>query len=94
MAAPDSFAACLASSYGLGSYLGPAQVLIGTLAALANNAADLPSKPRMMHVSVAGTIMYTVNGVTDTDTFEVGWHPVRFDRVWATALGATGRLWA
>lgn len=93
MAAPDSFAAALADRFGLAAYLGPARHPIGTLTALANDGADLPDQPRMMHVSSAGAIKYTADGVTLTETFEVGWHPVRLDRVWASGLAAVGVLW-
>ena len=65
MGAPDSFAACLASTFGMAGYLGPAQVPLGTLLALANDAADLPDKPRMMHVSVAGVIKYTAADIVN-----------------------------
>ena len=94
MSAPDSFAAALVDRYGLAAYLGPAQVPIGTLAALKSDAADLPDKPRMMHVSIAGNIKYDAGGVVGiTEAFEVGWHPVRFDKVWSAALTAVGMLW-
>lgn len=93
MAAPDDFAACLLDRFGLARYLGPAQVPIGTLNALKDDGNDLPSKPRMMHIETAGIIKYNAGGVTAQETFEVGWHPVRFDRVWSSNLTAVGMLW-
>lgn len=59
-----------------------------------SDAVDLPFKPRAMHVSVAGNIKYTAGGVTVAlEAFEVGWHPCRMDRIWATGLTATVTVW-
>lgn len=92
MAAPDSFAlAYVGDLHTALLLLGPATTPI---AFTANDAADLPDKPRMMHVSVAGNIKYTANGVTQGPiAYEVGWHPARFDRIWSTGLTATVELW-
>jgi len=63
-------------------------------ATVKSDAADLPFKPRAIHVSVAGNVKYTANGVTiGPEAWEVGWHPVRIDRLWSTGLSATLTLW-
>lgn len=92
MAAPDTFALAYAGNAATALLLlGPATTPI---AFTANDGADLPIKPRMMHVSTAGFIKYTANGVTQGPiAYEIGWHPVRFDRIWATGLTAVVELW-
>lgn len=90
MAAPDRFAIDRDSS-ALAQLLGPVTTPI---AFTANDAADLPTKPRAIHCAVAGTWKYTANGVTvGPVAIEVGWHPVSPDRIWATGTTATLELW-
>lgn len=62
-------------------------------ATVKNDAVDLPFKPRALHVSIAGNIKYTIGTFTHTEAFEVGWHPIRIDRLWAASLTATLTLW-
>lgn len=60
----------------------------------ASDGTDLADKPRAMHVSVAGNVKYNAGGVTQGPiAYEIGWHPVSFDRIWATGLTATIELW-
>ena len=65
-----------------------------------SDVADLPFKPTLMHVSVAGNIKYNAaNGTAfaiagKVEAFEIGWHPVRFDRIWLNGTTATISVWA
>ncbi|HYM66713.1 MAG TPA: hypothetical protein VEW68_05440, partial [Patescibacteria group bacterium] len=91
MAAPDSFA--LAYTGHLPSLL----ALVGpglTPFSIAAGAGDLAQKPRFIHVSgAAGAITYQANGVAITETLEVGYHPIRPDKVTAIAGGTTVTGW-
>ena len=65
-------------------------------AVVRNDAADLPFRPRAIHVSVAGNIKYTAGTPAVTppiEAFEVGWHPIRPDRIFATGTTATFTIW-
>ncbi len=82
MAAPDQFGLTLVSI--INNYLGPG-ITPFTIAA---SGADFALKPRFIHVSgAAGAVTYIANGVTITETLEVGYHPIRPDRVTAIAGG-------
>ena len=91
MAAPDSFGACY--SRGLADptlLLGPGRTPLAVVA----GAGDLAFQPRFIHVSgAAGAITYVANGVTITETLEVGYHPIRPDRITAIAGGTTVVAW-
>ncbi len=90
MAAPDRFAWCLDPIAGLAGYLGPGM----TPTVLAASANDLATKPRFLHISgAAGAVTYVANGVTVTETLEVGYHPIRPDKVTAIAGGTTVVAW-
>ncbi len=87
MAAPDFF-----SLFGPnpGNLLGPGT----TPATVTASASDLSFKPRFIHVSgAAGSITYVANGVTITETLEVGYHPIRPDKITAIAGGTTVVAW-
>lgn len=61
---------------------------------VASDVADLPFKPRAIHVSVAGVATYEADGVTIVlEAWEVGWHPIRIDRLHSTGLTVTAVLW-
>ena len=69
-----------------GNILGPGT----TPLAIAAGAGDLAFKPRFIHVSgAAGSVTYVANGVTITETLEVGYHPISPDKVSAIAGGTT-----
>lgn len=88
MVAPDTFARVLDPSPG--SYLG---ALMNVNPGPFSDANDLPVKPRAVHVSVAGNIKYIIGGVTNTEAFEVGWHPIRPDRIFVAGTTATLTAW-
>ena len=90
MAAPDHFAA-----QGDPRPRSPQDPLDTVLdgAAVKNDGADLPWKPRAVHVSVAGNIKYVCGATTVTEAFEIGWHPIRPDRIWNTGTTATFTIW-
>ena len=88
MPAPDTFAR--AQDPSPGSYLGP---LMQVNAGPFSDANDLAVKPRALHVSVAGNIKYTISGVTVTEAYEIGWHPIRPDRIFVTGTTATLTAW-
>jgi hypothetical protein len=82
MPAPDTFGLAVLSI--VNTYLG-AGVTPFTIAA---SGSDLALKPRFIHVSgAAGSVTYIANGVTITEVLEVGYHPIRPDRVTAIAGG-------
>lgn len=59
-----------------------------------SDASDLSPQPTAIHVTVAGNIHYTTeNGITLTRAFEVGWHPIRPVRIFATGTTATLEAW-
>lgn len=90
MAAPDQFALAAAPRFSVQAYLGPG--LTPTL--ITASGSDLATKPRFIHVSgAAGAITYIANGVTITETLEVGYHPIRPDRITAIAGGTTVVAW-
>ena len=90
MPAADRFAWCLDPTAALANYLGPGT----TPTVLAASGVDLASKPRFIHVSgAAGAVTYIANGVTVTETLEIGYHPIRPDRVTAIAGGTTVVAW-
>lgn len=90
MAAPDQFAFSLDPRFSVQSYLGPGL----TPTVLAASGSDLATKPRFIHVGgAAGAVTYIANGVTVTETLEVGYHPIRPDRVTAIAGGTTIVAW-
>ena len=73
-------------------FLGPGTIPYAV--GIGSDANDLPFLPRMMHVSVAGNMKYTAGGVTVAlEAFEIGWHPCRMSRIWATGLTATVTVW-
>lgn len=91
MAAPDQFSLALSPSNGINPYLGPG---ITPLAVVASGS-DLAFKPRFIHVSgAAGSVTYIANGVTITEVLEVGYHPIRPDRITAIAGGTVVVAWA
>jgi len=88
MAAPDNFGTALLQA--LADYLGAGL----TPFAIAAGAGDLTLKPRFIHVSgAAGSVTYVANGVTITEILEVGYHPIRPDKVTAIAGGTTLTGW-
>jgi len=87
MAATDYFAGFGPNP---GNILGPGT----TPLAVAAGAGDLAFKPRFIHVSgAAGAITYVAGGVTITETLEVGYHPIRPDKITAIAGGTTVVAW-
>lgn len=91
MAAPDGFSFCLTPGNGINPYLGPGL----TPLVVAASGSDLAFKPRFIHVSgAAGSVTYIANGVTVTEVLEVGYHPIRPDRITAIAGGTTVVAWA
>jgi hypothetical protein len=90
MAAPDQFAFALDPRFGDRAYLGPGI----TPFSIAAGAGDLATKPRFIHVGGgAGSVTYVANGVTITEVLEVGYHPIRPDKVTAIAGGTTVVGW-
>lgn len=70
----------------LGPGMTPTQITAG--------AGDLASKPRFIHVgAAAGSVTYVANGVTITETLEVGYHPISPDKITAIAAGTTVVAW-
>ena len=92
MAAPDLFA--LRGDPNPGNLRDPVSK-VADGAAVKNDGADLPFKPRAIHVSVAGLIKYVTGNpaVTLTEQFEIGWHPIRPDRIFASVTTATFTIW-
>jgi len=91
VAAPDQFALSIAPIYNVQAYLGPGL----TPAAITAGAGDLAVKPRFLHVSgAAGSVTYVANGITITEVLEVGYHPIRVDKITAIAGGTTIVAWA
>lgn len=91
MAAPDQFALAIAPIYSTQAYLGPGL----TPATIAAGGGDLAVKPRFIHVSgAAGSVTYQAGGVTITEVLEVGYHPIRPDKITAIAGGTTIVAWA
>jgi hypothetical protein len=89
MPAPDQFGGAL-PFIGV-TYLGPGI----TPVAIAASGSDLAIKPRFIHVGgAAGSVTYIANGVTITETLEVGYHPIRPDRITAIAGGTTIVAWS
>lgn len=90
MAAPDKFGWSLDPTNGLAAYLGAGL----TPVAIAAGGSDLATKPRFLHVGgAAGSVTYIANGVTITEVLEVGYHPIRPDRITAIAGGTTVVAW-
>ena len=88
MAAPDKYA--LAYTPTPGPLLGPGI----TPAVITASANDLAFKPRFLHVSgAAGSVTYVANGVTVTETLELGYHPIRPDKITAIAGGTIVVAW-
>lgn len=82
----DNFAFAAAPTFSLAAYLGPGL----TPQAIVAGAGALAVQPRFIHVSgAAGAVTYTANGVTITETLEVGYHPIRPTHVTAIAAGTT-----
>lgn len=73
-----------------GSILNPGTTPLAVTA----GAGDLAFKPRFIHVSgAAGSITYVADGVTITETLEVGYHPIRPDKITSIAGGTTVVAW-
>lgn len=88
MAAPDPYA--LRRMLELAQILGPGL----TPTVIVASVNDLATKPRFIHVSgAAGSVTYQANGVTVTETLEVGYHPISPDKVTAIAGGTTVVGW-
>lgn len=86
MAAPDGFGFIQDPKFSVQAYLGPGLTPFSIVA----GAGDLTLKPRFIHVSgAAGAVTYQANGVAITETLEVGYHPIRPDKVTAIAGGTT-----
>lgn len=86
--APDPFGGAL--PFVANNYLGPGL----TPASITASGSDLALKPRFIHVGgAAGSVTYIANGVTITETLEVGYHPIRPDRITAIAGGTTVVAW-
>lgn len=89
MAAPDRFAGAAASDVNLQN------PLTRGVNVTPNNSADLSFRPRAIHVGgTAGDVKMDVEDpagtVTQITTFlEVGWHPIRPHRIYATGTVAT-----
>lgn len=89
MAAPDRYAG--AYNPFPGPLLGP-----GLRSALITaGAGDLAFLPRFIHVgTAAGSITYVdVAGNTTTEVLEVGYHPIRPNKITAIAVGTTVVAW-
>ena len=87
MAAPDYFALFGPSP---GNLLGPGTVPTEITA----SASDLATRPRFLHVSgAAGSVTYVAGGVTVTETLELGYHPIRPDKITAIAGGTKVVAW-
>jgi hypothetical protein len=90
MAAPDRFAFTLDPQFITPAYLGPGV----TPTLITAGAGDLATKPRFLHVSgAAGSVTYVANGFTITEVLEVGYHPIRPDKITAIAGGTTVVAW-
>ena len=92
--AGNAFGIGYATALGMLNILGPAKRYISTISAQANDGVDLTDKPRMIHVSTAGLMKVTAGGATSALVYyELGWHPISPDRIWATGLTAVGEMW-
>ena len=90
MAAPDAFSLAVSQKSSINDYLGPGL----TPTAITAGAGDLATKPRFLHVSGAsGSVTYVAGGVTITEVLEVGYHPIRPDKITAIAGGTTVVAW-
>ena len=91
MSAPDTFA--VAYLVAPGSILGPGTTPYAVVA----DPGDLPFRPRFIHVGRAdgapSAVTYVANGVTINDTLEVGYHPIRPDKITSIAAGTTVVAW-
>lgn len=89
--APDSFGKAYTGSITDAILLQGPGVTPLTVAA---SASVLSFKPRFIHVGgAAGAITYTANGITITETLEVGYHPIRPDVISSIAGGTTVTAW-
>ena len=89
--AGDAFAGCYNPGNNPTLLLAPGL----TPATVAASANTLVPKPRFLHVSgAAGSVTYTANGVSITETLEVGYHPIRPDVISAIAGGTTIVAWS